>query len=345
MEQASIIPTYLKNVLTVNKPGSGCDYHRIFLPYRELVDFEKLPASYADAAVVVMNRTSIEGHDALAAAKRKHGFKVILDLDDYWNLYPHHHDYVAWINGMIPKAITKHIQLADVITVTNQQLADEVLKLRPEATVEIIPNALPFDQDQFTDEREEADTFRFFYAGGSTHAFDIGVLREPIREMNSTQTGHEFILAGYRSSPDNIKDQWDNMMRVFYPNMDPSAWPIRKGRLLSKYMELYKEADVVLVPLEDNQFNRCKSNLKVLEAGCKRVPVIASCVLPYYNELDKPYLSYAESPRSWYELMRLMMRNPNYVRDQGEALGEHVRKHYDLKKVNEHRRQIVQSLL
>lgn len=344
MEQASISPTTLTGVSVINKPGSGCDYHRIFLPYKDLVDLSRPPA-LENTQVVVMNRTSIEGPDALAKSKKQYGFKVILDLDDYWNLYPHHHDYVAWINNMVPRTIVKHIHLADVITVTNQQLADEVLKVRPEAMVEIIPNALPFDQGQFNDEREEADTFRFFYAGGASHAYDIGILREAILEMNKTQLGHEFILAGYRSSPDSIRDQWDNMMRVFYPGVDPSGWPVRKGRTLDKYMELYKEADVVLIPLEDNHFNQCKSNLKVLEAGCKRVPVIASGILPYFNELDKPVLNFADTPRSWYEMMRLMMKNPGYVREQGEALGEHVRQHYDLRKVNEVRRQIVESLL
>lgn len=309
-----------------------------------MVDFFELP-EYEDSRVVILNRTSIEGHDALRKAKEKHGFRLIVDLDDFWNLYFHHHDYASWINNMVPKSIVKHLHLADVVTVTNTQLADEVKKTVPSAKVEILPNALPYDRDQFKVDREEADTLRFFYAGGASHAYDIGVLREAIQLMNAGHVGHEFILAGYKNAPDSIKEQWDNMMRVFHPGQDPSGWPIRKAKKLTNYMELYEEADVVLAPLEDNRFNRCKSNLKILEAGCKNAAVLASCIPPYYNDLDKDFVTYAEGPRSWYEIMRLMLKNPTMVKEQGLALGAHVREHYHLDKVNIVRRQIVESLL
>lgn len=246
---------------------------------------------------------------------------------------------------MMPKSVTRHIHLADVVTVTNTQLADEVRAVRPDVQIEILPNALPFDSGQFVSDKEEADTMRFFYAGGASHAYDITLLKTAIQEMNKTQVGHEFILAGYKQAPDSIKEQWDNMMKVFYPGKDPISWPIRKGRVLGSYMQLYEEADVVLAPLEDNRFNRCKSNLKVLEAGCKYAPVLASYVPPYLNDLDKDVVMYADSARSWYEMMRLLLKNPTMVWEQGQALGEHVRQHYHLDKVNEKRRQIVESLL
>ena len=47
------------------------------------------------------------------------------------------------------------------------------------------------------------------------------------------------------------------------------------------YATLYDEIDVLLVPLVDNQFNACKSELKMIEASVKGKPIIVSDVNPY----------------------------------------------------------------
>ena len=47
------------------------------------------------------------------------------------------------------------------------------------------------------------------------------------------------------------------------------------------YMNSYNEIDVLLVPLLDNEFNACKSELKFVEAAAMGKPVICSDVNPY----------------------------------------------------------------
>ena len=79
-------------------------------------------------------------------------------------------------------------------------------------------------------------------------------------------------------------------------------------------MDLYKDADVGLIPLEDNRFTRCKSNLKILECAAKKIPAIVSDVATYLdnqppvffakneNEIKRGieyYLSNLESTHDW----------------------------------------------
>lgn len=293
---------------------------------------------------MIFNRCSIEGFDTFAEIKAQCGFKVILDLDDYWNLYAHHHEFGNWINAKMPRWIMKNIHLADAITVTHSLLAEKVLEVKPDADVHVIPNGLPFDEGQYTRHREEDDRVRLLYAGGASHVYDVAELRAPLQQVNETLAGHEIILAGYKDNPEKIKSQWDRMLETFYPHLQAAHRPIRRGKPLSKYMQIYEEADVVLAPLEDNEFNRYKSNLKVLEAGCKGAAVIASAIHPYDNPLDREFLTFADSSVGWYEAMRYHIRNPQYCKDMGQALAEHVRKHYHIDKINLHRRQLLEHM-
>ena len=51
-------------------------------------------------------------------------------------------------------------------------------------------------------------------------------------------------------------------------------------------MKFYQNKGICLIPLESNKFTACKSNLKMLEAGWAKKPVIVSGVHPY-NKLGK----------------------------------------------------------
>jgi glycosyltransferase involved in cell wall biosynthesis len=50
---------------------------------------------------------------------------------------------------------------------------------------------------------------------------------------------------------------------------------------ITQYAQLYKFFDVSLSPLKNSTFNKCKSELKVVEAGFTRTAIIASNVTPY----------------------------------------------------------------
>jgi glycosyltransferase involved in cell wall biosynthesis len=302
--------------------------------------------------VVFFNRLPTEPVDSFLLNKKKIGFKYIVDLDDYFHLFPGHYLQYHWINNKIAESLIKIIQNADVVTTTNNVLAGKIAEYNK--NIVIIPNALPFDTDQFTlkNAGELHGMTRFIYAAGASHAHDAMMLHEPLHLLNrvnkfDNHSLYEIKLAGVESINPQHHAQWEYMQSIvsLESNMTGNGYYRQEAaKPVMEYMSLYDNSDVALAPLQDNDFNRCKSNLKVLEAGAKGIPIITSAIHPYKNGTDSPNVEHAATPREWFKLMKWMIENPEYRRDTGAMLAEHVRKYYHLKKVNEIRRQLFEHV-
>lgn len=113
---------------------------------------------------------------------------------------------------------------------------------------------------------------------------------------------------------------------------------------ISEYMKHYKGLNICLAPLIKNEFNECKSNLKVLEAGCGHAAIVCSDLHPFRNPLDEPFVEYCK-PGEWEAKLKYLTDNPNYTQDRGDQLAEHCREHYDLLKVNKTREELFKHLI
>ncbi|MCB1712944.1 MAG: glycosyltransferase, partial [Candidatus Riesia sp.] len=107
------------------------------------------------------------------------------------------------------------------------------------------------------------------------------------------------------------------------------------------YGTMYHESDVVLAPLKNNNiFNMYKSQLKVIEAGVYKCPIIASRYGPYTLDIEDGvdgFLIDEDKPHLWYDKMRWFVKNPSAVKDMGERLYEKVVSKYEMGVVTEKR--------
>ena len=69
--------------------------------------------------------------------------------------------------------------------------------------------------------------------------------------------------------------------------------------------------DIALAPLADNNFNRAKSNLRVLEYWAADYPVIASPVLPYKFIKDDKDGLLAMEQYEWFDAMERLVKDEN----------------------------------
>lgn len=294
-------------------PSVPCHYHRLILPFSYLNIAPKVPT-------YIFNR-SPDPHKNLRAMKQQ-GYRIICDVDDYWYLGEDHYDYSAYKRGGTSRKMMEIITLADIVTVTTSELADKVKALNK--NVVVIPNALPFDEGQFTLSTNK-DAGRFFiWAGGVTHKRDLGLLEGLYSNLEIA--GFSAGSAEWRAIKEMASDA------VFFPKQTNT-----------NYMSVYNGHRAALAPLTETIFNACKSNLKILEAGAKGIPIITSAVKPYLNETDRNAVFYASNSSEWSEHMRWLMDNPSLAEDAGDALAEHVRTHYRLSDANEIRRQVIDS--
>lgn len=264
---------------------------------------------------------------------RERGFKVVVDIDDYWILSPSHVLYgESW--EQYAERMLKAVAEADIVTTTNPRLAFVLSLHNP--NVHVYLNGLPFNNKDKT----LGSKMRFGYVGGSTHQPDVELLSTTFNKASKESfiyNNAEFILCGYKASP-----SWNAMKDVFESSR---SYKIYGDLSLLDYMEHYDNIDVALVPLEDNLFNSYKSSLKLIEAASKKCPVIVSDVPAYEDFKDAPGVLWVRSNKDWLKHIRFCIHNRDWVKTQGQALYDWAQQRYDITKTSKQLHEILHSNL
>lgn len=323
---------------------SGCDYHRVRLPFLHGLDkwdhevygefdVKKFQDYIKMSDVVVYNRIFPFVLPIAKQIRGESGVKFVCDLDDWYKLPDYHPNYSQYKNGGAQQIID-NIKFADLVTVTTDRLYNKVKDLNK--NVHVVPNALPYGRGQFTEQPEKNNnTFNFIYTGQSSHLEDVRLMQAPIRRISRSNTV-SFSLAGYK--PHGV---WTAIEKVFNQG---GAYERIESQPLNDYMQVYDKADCSLVPLCINEFNACKSNLKLLEAAAKKIPAIVSHVPPYRDDHDAPVL-WVKSSDDWYKHMKFLSENRDYAAEMGEALHQWAKEKYHLDKWNQVRFELYQSII
>jgi glycosyltransferase involved in cell wall biosynthesis len=116
------------------------------------------------------------------------------------------------------------------------------------------------------------------------------------------------------------------------------------SELPSNYMEHFKHADIMVVPLQESPWHASKSNLKLLEAAAKRVAVIVSDVEPYNLDKDAPVL-WVKNQADWFKHLSYLVNNPDERIKMGNDLFEWAKNKYNHERINEARRSAFADLV
>jgi glycosyltransferase involved in cell wall biosynthesis len=342
-------------ILCITQPGSGVGYHRQMMPLTQMPDVTVLFTDFINDEVlgngydiVMVNRFAPGvGLDDLLDFRKRYEFKLVVDIDDYWHLDPWHVLYHSFPS----KRIVNHIIAADLVTCTHRYLRQRIQLYNK--NVEILPNALPFGKGQFHDERIshdkmsaecKPDALRVVYAGGVTHERDIEIIANPFKRIASDTWLKErthFIMCGYDESNQTTIRVWHRMIHSYLFGFKLNGY-VRGPLIPNEYMAFYNEADCTIAPLVDSEFNRCKSNLKVLEAAVKRIPIIVSDVHPY---TPCPFALKVKSQGDWYRLIKELVKSKTLWTDAGEGNHQWCVENFHLDHWNKVRRQIYENLI
>ena len=302
-------------VLAFHKQNSGVSHHRTFAPLicHKGVDvffIEKItdidPEIWPKVTHIFTSRVfPVEPFDDFVKLCRKEGIKLIVDNDDWWVLPPTH-PLLGVYSAQMKMKIIRSMKAADEVWVTNKHLASKVKKYN--SNIRIIPNAISVPTWQV--ERKPSEEVRFGYIGGNHHSLDV-------RESTINLEGYQSYVADVDGYPD--------IMRASYklPTMQPTH-----------YHKLYNYFDVSLVPLSGSEFAKCKSHLKMLEAGFSKCAMIVSNTQPYSPYITKDNCIAIKHPSEWAGAIKRLSENPNQVADLTESLYEYVQD-FTMDKINE----------
>lgn len=314
---------------------------------------------------------------------KRNNIKIIYDIDDYWVLDSTHLNYKNWKENKSEEKIEDTIKKADCVVTTTRIFANRIKAVNPE--VYVLENALNINENQWITKREKSEKVRFIWGGGISHQVDLRLIQDSFKKFeNKFLEKSQFYLCGFdlrvkhadgsMGKDDPKRSQWtlfesfitnnglyvNNMeYREFLntynnanfgvnPKFKDEFYQRRWTRAILDYGLMYNEADISLAPLKDNHgFNKMKSQLKLIEAGCHSMPLIMSKSGPYLiDDIENNGLGlYVEERVSdWYEKMKWFVNNPSAIEDMGQKNREYFLKHFEMSVINKKRAQLYKDV-
>jgi glycosyltransferase involved in cell wall biosynthesis len=171
---------------------------------------------------------------------KTHGIKLIVDIDDYWELDKTHPLYMISLKNNLKDISLQNIINADVVTTTTDFFADEIKKYNKNTFVlyngvnsEILP--------QFKSNNNfDRDILNISYIGGSSHFYDVKLLDGVVNILNSdnaTRGKFRVILGGFDTngsiSERQINEEFVKILKMLklYNNKILNTIKINKGNI------------------------------------------------------------------------------------------------------------------
>lgn len=283
---------------------SGCGFWRMIWPEHLLNAFNHYtvhgttvmnldPRYYIKVQAVRIQRQATEQQlefvKFLKEVSKQIGFRLIYEIDDvvFSEDIPDYNKYKpAFTDPKIRKSCQEIMSLCDEVTVTCKFMKDYYMEKTGHKNITIIPNFPPkFWLGHFFDEKQISSNYdthkrkpRIFYSGSGAH-FDVD------NRVNQNDDFAHVVKA--------IADTVDKYQWVFlgaYPL--PLQNLVRSGKIefhpwanLYFYGEKIKNlrANMMIAPLQNNNFNKAKSELKLIEANAFGLPIACQNLCTYEN--------------------------------------------------------------
>lgn len=290
------------------------DVHMKDLSHTKEVDW----ADYAGYDVAVFQRPFIKPHLSTINMLKLMGVKVILDYDDdVLNLPIHNPYYHNYKNN--EDNIRLIMAAADHIWVSTPSLRDEVSKYNK--SVEVVPNAhndylFPVKNKK----KFDASSKKVAYRGGSTHEVDVySYINDWEKVINGNQS-YEFYFIGSRFP--------------FLESKCGDNYVIIPGTHILDYFRNFHmlNPNIFIYTLEENQFNRGKSNISWIEATYSGAAVLAP---EFHQEFIKPGI--LNFGKSFVQQFNSIKDNPKKLQEMNEESWDYIQNKLLLSTINHQR--------
>jgi GT2 family glycosyltransferase/trans-aconitate methyltransferase len=283
-------------VLAHNADPWGCGHYRIIKPHKAMRDEGLIDGAVVDRllepaellrlapdVVVYQRQTKLESLENMQRSRKfSRAFKVY-ELDDYLPNTPIKSAHRSMMSKDLVKLLRKGLGYVDRFVVSTPALANALSDFHTD--IRIAENRLPLDWwGQLALSANTSTKPRVGWAGGAGHQGDLELIADVVRDL-----ADEVDWVFFGMCPDNLLPY----VAESIPGIDIQLYPEKLAGL---------RLDLALAPLEDNLFNACKSNLRLIEYGICGYPVIASDIECYRGGL--PVTLVKNRYRDWMEAIR-----------------------------------------
>jgi glycosyltransferase involved in cell wall biosynthesis len=328
----------MRILLVTGQKIMGGEYHRLIVPHSkmhlhghevsQMASIDHVPESQLsqfDLIIASRSISRIGNEENVWKILKRLGIPVIIDTDDHYQLSDSHVLKREWKLNHRAEALIYNFSQADAIMVTTPYLKYVVSQFN--TNVEVFPNTIDFEQPQFIPNHEiaamKSELVNIGWSGSVTHLEDLQLIEGEILSLNkSSFKDYKFMLAGFYDG-DSI---WHKYEKIFTSNyiLDDNNYGRINAADVYSYAQAYNLMDIGLIPLRDNEFNRAKSELKMLEMGAFGLGVIVSDVESYQWMSKHGKNCLVAGKKDWYKSMRRLIENPELRKDLGSQLKEDV---------------------
>jgi glycosyltransferase involved in cell wall biosynthesis len=234
--------------------------------------------------------------------------KMIFEIDDLLDEIPKNNPAYSRQYTNIKQRLEKSIHLCDRLVVSTQPLKDAYEKYNSDT--QVVPNFLSFSVwGHLNSKRNMSKKPRVGWAGSPFHTGDLKIIESVVKAFKDEV---EWVFMGMY--PENTKEY----IHEYHPAVSLDSYPEKLASL---------NLDLALVPLEINNFNEAKSNLRLLELGILGWPIICSNAYPYRKA---PVTIVENTKKAWSNALRQKLNNMEDTHKEGDILRQWVLDNYIL---------------
>jgi len=325
-------------------------------------DWEFEDMKWADV-VFTQNLSNFGGpYTARIVGKAKEFGKFVhYDTDDLLtNVYEGHRLEKVYKERKLSEITGWIYNNADLVSVTQKKFAARIAEYCGENTVlAVIKNAIDYDLPCWNMPKVEnrGNLCRIGWVGGIHHEQDLkGFIGVPW--LVNQKAGRERVNWDFYGRPpmpqDGVKDWqqdvWDNYQSMLVRGMKGARnWAVYPAQGPDRYGQFYTQMNVAIAPLEFNDFNDSKSEIKVAECGRYGIPLVATNCGCYDETIVNGHTGYLIDPSNpkseWVRVLTKLIKDKKGREEMGENLKKITDEYFDINKTAKYRLDLYKELM
>jgi glycosyltransferase involved in cell wall biosynthesis len=203
---------------------------------------------------------------------------IVQRVDDLLGFVPEKHPNRRFQSREGHLRMVEALKKSDSMIVTTEPLKNHYDKYIQ--NVKIIPNCLTQKWLSIKLVKMNKTRLRVGWIGAGQHQGDLEIINDVVKRLSDRV---DWIFMGMHT------EQVKPYIKEFHSFVSIKDYPLKMASL---------NLDIAVAPLEDNWFNQCKSNLRLLEYGAMGWPVVCSDVFPYQS-YEPPVIRCKNNVEEW----------------------------------------------
>ena len=261
---------------------------------------------------------------------RKNKRKIVLDMDDdLWDVAEDNTAYQAYKKGSEGinnvTAISKEV---DFITTTNKYLRNVIMHKtgKDPSRIKVMSNRVNLKLYSHRSPFKDTLDIKLLHFGSSSHFKDL--------QNDEFNKGLDRILKEYPNVSfmtvgaliPKYKKRWGQRYTHGFGDVDLYKW------VREKFPVFMDQVDILVTPLTDNIYNKCKSSIKFIEGSTAKKPGVWQRMRQYENVIEEGKNGFLASTEiEWYRSIKRLIDDKEHRKSMGEEAFKTTKKDWQVK--------------